>query len=125
MGRVSNTQQSRPVPAPQPIDLDSQNLDLFPIAHLVDPVAEPGSDSMKVDAECIDPNRLKMTIRAFADDKARLKVIRSVNQDQRFPIIDVAEHLSWIAWPAADPEPQYVDRHAIFDDFETPCLARY
>src|SRR5215472_17421446 len=123
MGRVSNAQQSRPVPALKPIDLDGQDLDLFPVPHLVHALAQPGSDLANVAAESIDAARLDVVIGAFGDDQARLKVIRAIDKDQCLSVVDIAKHLSWVAWHAAKPKPQDIDGHTMFDHFQSGCAA--
>ena len=98
MSRISDAQQARPVPAPKTVNLHGQNLDLLPIVHLVHSFAQIWSKLAKVGAKCIQAARFDLLIGAFGDDEARLKIIRSIDQDQSLSIIHVSEHLGRIAW---------------------------
>src|SRR5215469_11430206 len=124
MGRIPNTQQSRQMPALKPIDLDGQDLNLSPIAQFIDSLAQPRSDLNNVGTERIDAARLEAFIRTFRDDETRLKIILAIDQDQRLSVVDVAEHLRRVAWPAAQPKPQDIDRHAMLDYFKSGRAAR-
>ena len=96
MSRISDAQQARPVPAPKPVDLHGQDLDLLPIVQLVHSFAQIWSELAKVGAECIQAARFDLVIGAFCDDEARLKIIRSIDQDQRLSVVHVSEHLGRI-----------------------------
>ena len=62
---VTNAQQTRPMPLPQPIDLHRQQLDLIPILQFLDPLAEMRSDASYVLAKSLNPVLLYLFKAAF------------------------------------------------------------
>ncbi len=115
MGSISNAQQTRPIPSLKSIDLHCQDFDLLPIVKFVHSFAQVRRDLANVGTERIDAAGFDLVIRALCDDEACLKIVRAIDQDQRFSIVHVAEHLRRIVRRAADSEPQDIDGHSVFD----------
>ena len=51
VGGIADAQQAGPVPAPQPVDRDGQQLDVGPVAELADAVAQMGAPNARVPHE--------------------------------------------------------------------------
>ena len=67
MGCIADAHQSRPVPAPQPIDLHGQDLDVLPIVKFIQPITQIRSDAANVRAECVDTACFQVVKRTFFD----------------------------------------------------------
>ena len=111
------------MPEAKPINLHCQQFDLIPIPELIYAPIKIRSDLKNVASKFFNsaaPDLIKGT---FGDDEPGLKIIGTIDQDQRFPVIDIAEDLPGIVGLSADPEPEYINGNTVFDEFELGCAA--
>ena len=113
------------MPEAKPINLHGQHFDLVPIPQFIDAPIKIRSDLKDVASESLHAAPPDLFERAFRNDESSLEIIRTIDQDQRLSVIDIAEHLLRIARSPADPEPQYVNGNPVFDEFESGCAARH
>src|SRR5689334_7685121 len=93
MGRVADTQQARPAPLRQPVDLDRKKLYLLPTRQFLDAALQARSNASDGLAKRIQPLFLELRERTLLNDEPGLKIVAAVDQDQSFSIVDVAHHL--------------------------------
>ena len=122
MRRITDAKQTGSVPLLEPVDLDREKLDLFPILQLIYASLKVGCELQDSGAERIESAPLDFVKSALANDHPGLKVVAAVNQDECLSEINSSEHLFRIVRPAADAEPEHVVRNAEILELELPCL---
>src|SRR5260221_6863596 len=120
--RVADAQEARPVPAAQAVDSDGEQLDVAPVAQLLEPRAvergEPG-DLLAQGGEAALADLLEA---ALADDEGALPVIAAVEHHQDAAGVDAAQRLRRGVRVLGNTHPQHVDRRAEIDDLEPRLL---
>src|SRR6516164_2481223 len=121
--RIADTQQAGPVPNPQAIDSDSQQLDVGPIVQFADAIAEVGGEARDLRAEGCQTSLADLIEPSLWDHERALPVVLAIEHHEDPTGIDPAQGLSWIGRTPRQAHPQYVHRSAEIDDLETCLLA--
>ncbi len=114
MGGITDTEKAGAVPTPQTIDLDGQQLDLFPIQQLLHPITEERGNLADAVAEGRQPGLAHLLERPLGNNQPRLEVVAAIDQDQGLAEIHIAEDFAGIVLKAGQAEPEHVDGHAAF-----------
>ncbi len=110
---VADAEQARPVPLPQPVNRDGQELHIVPALDLADAPLHRRRDLGNAGPECLQAACLDGFHPALGNDEGALPVIPAVQHDEEHARFGAAEHAGTVALLAAEPEPQHVHRRAV------------
>src|SRR5665213_2012293 len=111
MRGVADAEQARKMPFPQPVDLHREQFDPIPAFEFVHAMSEVRRNAPNGLAKRIDPVALGLLERTLRDNQASLKIVATVDQDQRPAIVDIPQQLLGIARSTRNAKPKHIDRH--------------
>src|SRR5579871_3609547 len=85
MGGVADAQQPGAVPATQPVDRDTQQLDMVPIRDFADAIGKARREGGDFVLQCTKPARLDRLKPTLGDHERALPIILAVDQHQNPP----------------------------------------
>src|ERR1700733_9378854 len=108
MGGVANTQQSRPRPVPQTINLYCEEAHVVPVAQSGDAIAEERLEARNVFAKFFDAAFTKLVGCTFWNHQCALPIFFAVDHDEDFSGFHMPQRFSGVAGMTADPHPKNV-----------------
>src|SRR5262249_59606886 len=96
--RVTDAQEPRPVPSPQPVDFDGQELDVIPAGNLADAVAQVRHELDDRSAERFEAPRPHFVGPALRDEKSALPIISAIEYHHHLASADATEQLRTVTW---------------------------
>src|SRR5215472_4674379 len=123
MRGIADAQQPRPVPDAQAIDRNAQQLDIGPIAQLVDAIAEERDKSSDFLPQRGQAAVAYLVVAAFRNDEGALPILATVEHHKDAAGVDPAERLSRVVRTPRQPHPQHVHRRPEIDDIEAGSFA--
>ena len=110
-------QQARPVPLPNAIDRDGEQLDVIPALELVDTVAQHRGEADNVLTKGRQAGLLDTVEPILGNDESALPVVAAVDHDEHVARGQPTEGIGSILGLAREPQPQHVHRCAdVVDD---------
>src|SRR5439155_13149228 len=123
--RVADAQQARPVPAVEAVHPDGEQLDLVPVADLLDPVGEERPETGHGFLELGQPTLLDLVEGALRDHPGALPARTPVDHHHDPAPVEGAARVLRVARFAGDPEPEHVDGCAVLLQRQGGPLAQY
>src|SRR5215469_8867877 len=123
MRGIADAQQPRPMPDAQAIDRNAQQLDVGPIAQLVDAIVEVRDKASDFFAQRGQAAAPYLVVAAFRNDEGALPILAAVEHYKDAAGIDPPERLSRIVRMPRQPHPQHVHRRPEIDDVEAGSFA--
>ena len=116
VGGVADAQQARPVPPPQPIDLDRERLDVVPAPWLpLRAIGEARDELAHRRAQGVDAAGPQPRVAALGDDVADLPVATPVDHRHKAPGAHTPDALGGVRRRSREAEPQHVHRHSVLN----------
>lgn len=110
MGGVADAQQSRPVPAAQPVQPYVEQLDLVPRGDGVRPVGQPGDGLRELGHEAVHALGAAFGIGPLGDEPRDLPVVAAVDERAEEPLAQASHEAAGVVLVARQPEPPGVHR---------------
>src|SRR5690348_1321179 len=106
MRRVPDAQESRAIPAPEPIDADSEQLDLVPVIELVDAPAGERRESGDAFAEGCEPLGTDDLRAALGNHEPTLPVSAAIDHDEDVSLVETPHRVGRVGGRPRQREPE-------------------
>src|SRR5262249_1596191 len=106
--RIADAEQPGPMPAPETVDRDGQQLDLVPVLEVVDPVGEWGHDLRNAAPERRQSGALRFLDPALPNPAGAWPVGAALEYDADAPAFEPAHRLIGVVGFFRQAEPQHI-----------------